>query len=112
MGNFHWALTVLVSLILVASVLSSGLMFYEHFHVKTLDGNGDYPFGSEEAMAVGGDAYASKEAYLESTLVDGFVLAGISALIAVGVFGKRKWLAVLGALLWVGYLSLQAAGAL
>ncbi len=112
MGSFHWALTVLISLILVVSVFSSGLMFYEHFHVKALEGNGDYPFGSEEAMAIGGDAYASKEAYLARTLVDGFVLAGISALIAVGVFGKRKWLAVGGAFLWLGYLSLQTAGAL
>lgn len=96
-------------MIFAASVFSAGLMFYEHFHVRAFEGNGDYPFGSEEAMAIGGDSYASKEAYLESTLIDGVVFTSISALIAVGMFGKRKWLAIVGAFLWVGYLSLQAA---
>ena len=112
MGLLHWSLTVLVSLILLGSILSSGLMFHEHLHVRSLPGNGDYPFGSEEAIATGGHAYTSKAAYLRSTLFDGLTFGAISAAIAIGVFGRRKWFAALGSIIWVAYVSLQATGLL
>ncbi|MFT3884480.1 MAG: hypothetical protein QM724_03340 [Flavobacteriales bacterium] len=91
---------LLVGLALFCSVLAAGLQFYEYFHVRSLVGNGDYPFGCEEAISQGGPAYANRSAYLRSTLVSGIAYAFIILMLLTGLFTRHKWVAMCGTILF------------
>jgi hypothetical protein len=95
-------ISYLIIAILITLVLLTGI--YEIINLKLLGNTGQYPFGSEKAIAEGGEHYKNEESYVKEMVREVIILAPVIVLIWAGQINNNNSIRIIALLLIIAIM--------